>query len=42
MRQRNVLRNQPGGVNEDAFFVALAAFLVAGHQILNFAMELFA
>src|SRR5215470_510137 len=38
--QRHVLRHKPGGVDEDALIIALAALFRAGHELVDFAVEL--
>src|SRR6266540_4787764 len=42
MRQRDVLRDQAGGVDQDALVVALAALLLSGHHLVDLGMELLA
>src|SRR6516164_5590230 len=40
MCQRHVLRHEPGGVNQNALVVALAAFLGSGNELVNLAVKL--
>src|SRR5215472_16381310 len=40
MCQRHVLRHEPGGVNQNALVVVLAAFLGSGNELVNLAVKL--